>query len=150
MPSVSIERATRGSRSMFCPLRLRGRCAQTISSPSSPTHTQLSWGEPSGLSVTRCARASDCRTARALSGRADTAGLSLRERHPARRDRRGLDDRRRRLAEGEEPVDHLLEVPDVADVQLHEEAVLAGDAVTLDDLGALARHLRDLGELAPR
>src|SRR5256886_8268525 len=145
MPSVSIERATRGSRPMFCTLRLRGRCAHTISSPSSPTHTQLSWGEPSGLSVTRCARASDSRTARALSGRADTTGLSLRERHPARRNRRGLDDRRRRLAEGQEPVDHLLEVPDVADVQLHEEAILTRDAVALDDLRALAGDVDDLG-----
>src|SRR4051812_31630679 len=62
--------------------------------------------------------------------------------------RRRLDDRRRRLPEQHEPVDDLLEVLDVADVGLHEEAVLAGDAVALDHLGRLARELCHLGQLA--
>src|SRR5919198_335881 len=70
--------------------------------------------------------------------------------HSAPRDGGGLDDRRRRLAEHHEAVDDLLEVLDVAHRRLHEEAVLAGDAMALDDLGRLARELGDLGDLARR
>ena len=33
-----------------------------------PTRTTLAWGLPSGFKVTRCARAGDSSTARALSG----------------------------------------------------------------------------------
>ena len=47
----------------------------------------------------------------------------------------------------DEPVDHLLEVGDVAHVERHDEAVLAGDPVALDDLRRLARELGDLREL---
>ena len=45
------------------------RCAETMSSPSRPTQTIETCGLPSGLTVTRCASASDSSTARALSGR---------------------------------------------------------------------------------
>jgi len=40
----------------------------TISSPSRPAHTMVTWGLPSGFRVTRCARAADSSTALALSG----------------------------------------------------------------------------------
>src|SRR4051812_24854307 len=72
------------------------------------------------------------------------------ERQTPSGDRRRLDDRRRRLAERREAVDELLEVPDVAHVRLEEEAVLAGDAVALDDLRRGLRDLGDLRELARR
>src|SRR5918996_6380140 len=61
-----------------------------------------------------------------------------------------LDDRGRRLAVRDEAVDDLLEVLDRADVRLHEEAVLAGDAVALDDLGRVAREVGDRAQLARR
>ena len=44
------------------------RCADTISSPSSPTQTHDTCGEPSRFSVTRCASRPDSTIARALSG----------------------------------------------------------------------------------
>lgn len=62
-------------------------------------------------------------------------------------DRRGLHDRRRRLAQGDEVIDELLEVRDITDVRGDEVAVLAGDAVALDDLRRLLRQLRDVLEL---
>src|SRR5436305_15167226 len=132
---------------MLRTLRLRARWPETISSPSSPTHTQLSCGDPSGFTVARCARASDSMTSRALSGRPATPA-TLSQRHAPRRHGRRLDDRRRRLPERKEPVDHLLEVLDVADVELHEEAVLPRDAVALDHLGAVAPRPGDLRQLA--
>src|SRR4051812_15410887 len=61
--------------------------------------------------------------------------------HAAPRHGRGLDDRGRRLAEDDEAVDDLLQVLDVAHRGLHEEAVLAGDAMALDHLGGVAREL---------
>ena len=60
--------------------------------------------------------------------------------------RRGLDDRGRRLAEEHEAVDQLLEVPDVAHVEPHHEAVLAGDAMALGHLGRLPGERGDLGD----
>ena len=54
------------------------------------------------------------------------------------------------LAVDGELVDHLLEVLDVAHVRLHEVAVLAGDAVALDDLGRPLGQLGDLAQLARR
>ncbi len=45
-------------------------------------------------------------------------------------------------------VDDRLEVLHVAHVGGHDVAVLARDAVALDDLGRVARELRDVGELA--
>src|SRR4051794_18523881 len=68
--------------------------------------------------------------------------------HAAPRNGRGLDDRGRGLAEYHEAVDDLLQVRDVAHRGLHEEAVLAGDAVALHDLGRVARELGHLGDLA--
>src|ERR1700742_2086724 len=62
----------------------------------------------------------------------------------------GLDDRGRRLAVGGEAIDDLLEVLDRAHVELHVEAVLAGHAVALDDLGSVLRDLRDGRNLARR
>ena len=44
----------------------------------------------------------------------------------------------------------LLEVLDVAHVGRHDVAVVAGDAVALDDLGRVAREVRDLGQLPRR
>src|SRR4051794_21188649 len=70
--------------------------------------------------------------------------------HAAPRHGRGLDDRRRRLAEDHEAVDELLQVLDVAHRRLHEEAVLAGDAVALHDLRRRARELGHLGDLTRR
>jgi hypothetical protein len=58
-----------------------------------------------------------------------------------------VDDRRRRLPEQHEAVEHLFEVLDRAEVELEHEAVLAGDAVALDDLGRLLRQLGDLVQL---
>src|SRR4051812_25522392 len=68
----------------------------------------------------------------------------------AQRDGRGLHDRGRRLAVEREAVDDLLEVRDVTHVGGQEEAVLAGDAVALDDLARAPRQLRDLGQLTRR
>src|SRR3954451_20422973 len=70
--------------------------------------------------------------------------------HTATGHGRGLDDRGRRLAVEDEAVDQLLEMLDVADGGLHEEAVLAGDAMALDDLRGRARELAALGDLARR
>src|SRR4051812_16257032 len=70
--------------------------------------------------------------------------------HAAPRDGRGLDDRSRRLAEHHEAVDQLLKVLHVAHRGLHEEAVLAGDAVALDHLRRVAGQLGDLGDHAGR
>ena len=72
-PGASTESVTRGSRSMFFTFWKRPRCAQTISSPSSPTQTQVTCGLPSGFSVTRWASPSDSSTSRALSERTATA-----------------------------------------------------------------------------
>src|SRR5919109_5151666 len=69
---------------------------------------------------------------------------------PATRHRGRLDDRGRGLAVDHEAVDELLEVLDVAHGRLHEEAVFAGDAVALDDLGRVAGELGDLVDLARR
>src|SRR5215212_11188208 len=66
----------------------------------------------------------------------------------AARDRRRLHDRGGGLAVDDEAVDELLQVLDVAHRRLHEEAVLAGDAVALDDLGRRARQVGDLVDLA--
>src|SRR5436190_12732397 len=63
------------------------------------------------------------------------------------RDRRGLHDRRRRLAEHDEVVDDLLEVAHVAHVALHEVTVVTGHAMALDHLGRVASKLRDVREL---
>ena len=41
---VSIDSATRLSLRMLRILRCSGRCAATISSPSRPTHTRVTWG----------------------------------------------------------------------------------------------------------
>src|SRR3954454_6338597 len=70
--------------------------------------------------------------------------------HTAPRDRRGLDDRRRRLPVQREAVDDLLQVRDVAHVGGHHEAVLARDAAAVDDLLGALRQLGDLGQLARR
>src|SRR4051812_19229941 len=86
------------------------------------------------------------------TGRAATRG-SLRIRgdvDPATRPRSRLHDRRRRRAVPGEAVDDLLEVLDVAHVRGHDEAVLAGDPVALDDLGRAPRELRGAGELHRR
>src|SRR6266567_1645868 len=66
--SVSIERATRLSLRILRTLRCSGRWAATISSPSRPTHTTVTWGLPSGFKVTRWARAGEASTALALAG----------------------------------------------------------------------------------
>src|SRR5262245_14225800 len=72
------------------------------------------------------------------------------DRQPPPRHWRGLHDRRRRLPERGEGVDDLLEVLDVADVELHEEAVFASDPVALDDLWRSLRDVGHLGDLAGR
>ena len=69
---------------------------------------------------------------------------------PRERHGRGLDDRGGRLAVEDERVDQLLEVLDVADVDAHDEAVLAGDPQALDDLRRRAREVGDLGDHARR
>jgi hypothetical protein len=67
----SIESDTRGSRRMLRIFRCSAfRWADTISSPSSPTHTHDTCGDPSPLSGTRCASRPDSIIARPLSGRA--------------------------------------------------------------------------------
>src|SRR3954471_24478123 len=58
----------------------------------------------------------------------------LAHREAAARHGRRLHDRRGGLPVGHEAVDDLLEVVDVAKVELHEEAVLAGDAMALGHL----------------
>src|SRR4051794_4297536 len=68
----------------------------------------------------------------------------------AARDGRLLHDRRGGLPVDRELVDDLLEVLDVAQPGLHEVAVLAGDAVALDDLGRALGELGALVELAGR
>src|SRR3954447_5586481 len=70
--------------------------------------------------------------------------------HAAQRHGRRLHDRRRRLPVGDEDVDDLLQVQDVADVCLEEEAVLAGDPMALDDLWGALGQLGDLSQLARR
>jgi hypothetical protein len=49
-------------------LAVLGKMPATISSPSRPTQTMLTWGLPSGFKVTRCAKAGDSSKALALSG----------------------------------------------------------------------------------
>src|SRR4051794_22587287 len=68
-PSPSTDSATRGSRRMLSSLRRGPSDANTISPSSTPTHTQLICGEPSGSRVTRWASRSLSRTAIASSGR---------------------------------------------------------------------------------
>ena len=64
--------------------------------------------------------------------------------------RRRVDERRRRAPVGREAVEHAFEVVERPQVQLQEEAVLAGDAVALDDLRDLARDVPDPLELPAR
>jgi hypothetical protein len=59
-----------------------------------------------------------------------------------------VDDRRGRLAENDETVEDRLEIVHRPEVQLHEEAVLSGNPVAVDDLGNLSGELRDLLKLA--
>ena len=68
----------------------------------------------------------------------------------ARPDGRGLDDRRRRLAQDGEAVDDLLEVQHVADVGAHDVAVVARHPQALHDLGRLHRQLGDVAQQAGR
>src|SRR3954471_10965792 len=73
--------------------------------------------------------------------------LAAVDRDPAPRHRRGLHDRRRRLPQYDEAVDHFLEVRHVAHVRLHEVAVIARDPVALDDLLRRAREIGHVREL---
>src|SRR3954454_5761035 len=75
------------------------------------------------------------------------AGL---DRDTAPRNRRRLHDRRGRLTEDDEAVDHLFQMSHVAHVRLHEVTVVAGHAVALDDLCRLAREPGDIRELPRR
>ena len=93
---------------------------------------------------------SDRSPGRARSVRRAGAPLALLERHGARRYRRGLDDRGCRLPIGREAVDHFLEVDHVADPEAHEVAVVARDAVALDDLGGAPGELGHLLQLPRR
>ena len=109
-----------------------------------------------GRRATRCAAAGCAGRATGTSRSRDTlidrvlGFLRTRERHAARRHRRGLHDRGRRLAVDREAVDDLLEVLDVADVGAHHVAVLPRHAVALDDLGRVAGDVGDLAQLARR
>ena len=76
--------------------------------------------------------------------------LSLLKADAARRHRRGLHDRRRRLAVDREAVDDFLEVLDVAHVGAHHVAVLPRHPVALDDLGRVAGDVGNLAQLARR
>src|SRR5581483_3535713 len=51
-----MESATRGSRRVFLPFREESPVQITINSPSLPIHTGTLCGEPSGMSVARCAK----------------------------------------------------------------------------------------------
>src|SRR4051812_40503811 len=73
--------------------------------------------------------------------------LAAVDRDAAPRNRRGLDDRGRRLPEDDEAVDHFLEVGHIAHVGLHEVTVVAGHAVALDNLLGLAREVGHVREL---
>src|SRR3954447_4650027 len=68
----------------------------------------------------------------------------------APRNRRRLHDRRGRLTEDHEAVDHLFEVRHVAHVRLHEVTVVARHPLALDHLLRLARALGDVRQLAGR
>ena len=83
------------------------------------------------------------------AGAADERGHASSGSAPAR-DGRRLDDRGRGLAEQHEAIEHGLEVVDRVQVELHQEAVVTGDAVALDDLGRLAGELGDAGQLPRR
>src|SRR4051812_23601916 len=104
--------------------RLGTRTRTASSDASRPAH--------SSAPVARISGPTSIGTA-TIAGALVSALLGVR-RHAAQRHGRRLHDRRGRLAVGGEHVDDVLEVEDVADVRLQEEAVLAGDAVALDDL----------------
>jgi hypothetical protein len=65
----------------------------------------------------------------------------------SRRDRGGDDERAGGLAVHQQPVEHVLQGADGGDVNLQQEAVLAGDAVALADLREAGGQLGDLGKL---
>src|SRR5438128_6248251 len=73
------------------------------------------------------------------SGKRNRATRRSAERQWPRLDGRGMDDRRRRLAEDDEAVEDVLEIVQRAELEPDEEAVVAGDPVALDDLGHLPR-----------
>src|SRR5690349_10071820 len=62
--------------------------------------------------------------------------------------RRRLDERGRRRAVEEEAVEEAIELVHRREVNFENEAVLAGDAVALDDFGDLPGEFGDPGELA--
>src|ERR687898_795648 len=72
------------------------------------------------------------------------------QRRPAPRDRGRVDDRGRRLTVRREVVEDVLELVDRPQVEPHQVAVLAGDAVALADRRCLGRNLADPLELSWR
>ena len=70
------------------------------------------------------------------------------KRERARADGRRMDDRRGRLPVENEAVEDGFELLHGPEMELHEEAVFAGDPVALDDLRDLLGDLGDLVELA--
>src|SRR6266498_1842691 len=88
------------------------------------------------------------RTPASLSARSRPRRSVVVERWVAPGDWRGVDQRCGRLAVGEEAVEQAAELVDRAQMDLEEEAVLAGDAMTLADLGDLGGKLGDPRQLA--
>src|SRR6266487_1682622 len=63
-----MDSETRGSRRMLRTFWSIASLPITMSAPSSPTQTIVTWGLPSALTVTRCARRPDSITVRADAG----------------------------------------------------------------------------------
>ena len=140
-------------------MRLRANGAQRVSIDGADLEVTFADGEEirteisakfTREAVERELRAADLRLDEFFTDGSKLFGLAFAKRHAPGRHRRGLHDRRGRLPEDGELVDHLLEVLDVAHVGLHEVAVLAGDAVALDHLGRALGQLGDLVQLARR
>src|SRR6266478_4179331 len=81
------------------------------------------------------------------SERAGSAAILAGQRQEAARDRRGLHQRRRRLPIGEERIEHAVQVVQALEIDLEDEAILAGNAIAFDDLRHRLSKLGDLGEL---
>ncbi len=72
----------------------------------------------------------------------------VRQRRPARRNGRRLDDRCGCLAEGEEAVEYHVKILQRIEMDLEDESILSGNAVAFGNFRHRLRQRYDLGQLA--